>query len=173
MDSKDVTSSTAASGTVEQLIACEHAAIRAHLAYLREFAVILPALDEATTSSRTAAILDFLTTGLLPHAATEEAVLYPAIETLIGAGSTRTMTLDHAAITDLVTELATVVSGHQDPAARAEAQRLLLVLDGLVSTHLWKEDTVYVPLLAGLDPAAYTALHAGIAAHAGHQVHGH
>ncbi len=173
MASPVVTSSTAASGTVEQLIADEHAAIRAHLADLREFASALPTLDEATARQRAGAILDFLTTGLLPHAAIEEASLYPAIDTLIGAGATRTMTLDHEAITGMVTELATVVNGDQDSAARAESQRLLLVLDGLVTTHLWKEDTAYVPLLPQLDPAAYSALHAAIAAHVGHQTHGH
>ena len=166
-------SADAASGSVEQLITDEHAEIRAHLAHLREFASALPALDEATAHQRATAILDFLTTGLLPHAAIEEASLYPAIDTLIGAGATRTMCLDHQAITDMIAELSTVVNGQLEPAARAEAERLLLVLDGFVTTHLWKEDTAYVPLLAQLDSAAYTALHAAIAAHVGDHDHGH
>lgn len=162
-----------ASGSVEQLITDEHREIRAHLAHLREFASALPALDVSTAHERAAAILDFLTTGLLPHAAVEEASLYPAIDALIGAGATRTMSLDHEAIRDMIAELSTAVSGRLDPTARAQAERLLLLLDGLVTVHLWKEDTAYVPLLAQLDSAAYMALHAAVAAHVGEHEHGH
>jgi DUF438 domain-containing protein len=163
----------AASGSVEQMITDEHAEIRAHLAHLGELASALAALDEATAHERAAAILDFLSNGLLPHATLEEASLYPAIDTLIGAGATRTMCLDHQAIRDMIAELSTVVIGQLEPTVRARAQRLLLVLEGLVTIHLWKEDVAYVPLLAQLDSAAYTALHTAIAAHAGHHEHGH
>jgi iron-sulfur cluster repair protein YtfE (RIC family) len=164
---------TVAPGSVEQLIEDEHAAIRARLSHLRALAGDLPALDEITARQRIGAVLDFLTDGLLPHAASEEAVLYPAIDGLLGTGATKTMTLDHEAIAGLVTELDTAVRGHLGAEQRAEAQRLLLVLEGLVSTHLWKEEAAYLPLLAQLDPAAYTALHASIAAHVGDQGHAH
>ena len=92
-------------GSVEQLIEDEHTAIRGHLSHLRGLARDLPTLDEITARQRVGAVLDFLSGGLLPHAAAEEAA--------------------------------------------------------------------YVPLLAQLDPAAYTALHASIAAHAGDQGHAH
>jgi len=160
-------------GSVEQLIEDEHTAIRGHLSHLRGLARDLPTLDEITARQRVGAVLDFLSGGLLPHAAAEEAVLYPAIDGLLGTGATNTMTLDHEAISSLVTELDTAVRGHLGLEQRAETQRLLLVLEGLVSTHLWKEEAAYVPLLAQLDPAAYTALHASIAAHAGDQGHAH
>lgn len=159
----------ATSGGVEQLIEDEHAAIRAHLSQLREVAKDLPTGDEISARKRVGAVLEFLSGGLLPHAAAEEAVLYPAIDGLLGKGATKTMTLDHGAISSLVTELDTAVRGHLGAEQRAEAQRLLLVLEGLVCTHLWKEDVAYLPLLAQLDPAAYAALHASIAAHVGHQ----
>jgi hemerythrin-like domain-containing protein len=164
---------TVASGSVEQLIEDEHAAIRAHLSQLREVAKDLPTGDEIAVRQGVAAVLDFLSGGLLPHAAAEEAVLYPAIDGLLGKGATKTMTLDHEAISSLVTELDTAVRGHLGAERRAEAQRLLLVLEGLVCTHLWKEDVAYLPLLAQLDPAAYAALHASIAAHVGDQGHAH
>jgi iron-sulfur cluster repair protein YtfE (RIC family) len=160
-------------GSVEQLIEDEHTAIRGHLSHLRGLARDLPTLAEITARQRVGAVLDFLSGGLLPHAAAEEAVLYPAIDGLLGTGATNTMTLDHEAISSLVTELDTAVRGHLGPEQRAETQRLLLVLEGLVSTHLWKEEAAYVPLLAQLDPAAYTALHASIAAHVGDQGHAH
>ena len=114
---------TVASGSVEQLIVDEHATIRTHLSHLRDLARDLPTGDEISARQRVGAVLDFLSGGLLPHAAEQ----------------------------------------------RAEAQRLLLVLEGLVCTHLWKEDVAYLPLLAQLDPAAYAALRASIAAHVGHQ----
>jgi len=164
---------TVASGSVEQLIVDEHATIRTHLSHLRDLARDLPTGDEISARQRVGAVLDFLSGGLLPHAAAEEAVLYPAIDGLVGTGATKTMTLDHEAISSLVTELDTAVRGHLGAEQRAEAQRLLLVLEGLVCTHLWKEDVAYVPLLGQLDPAAYAALHASIAAHIGHQGSAH
>jgi iron-sulfur cluster repair protein YtfE (RIC family) len=164
--------SDAAPGSVERLITDEHVAIRAHLTHLGELAKALPTLDEPTARQRTAAVLDFLSSGLLPHAAAEEVSLYPAIDRLVGTGATRTMTLDHQAIASMISQLG-AASGDFRPGERVEVQRLLFVLEGLVMTHLWKEDTAFVPLLARLDPEAYAALHAEIAAHAGHDEHTH
>jgi iron-sulfur cluster repair protein YtfE (RIC family) len=165
--------SDAAPGSVERLITDEHVAIRAHLTHLGELAKALPTLDEPTARQRTAAVLDFLSSGLLPHAAAEEVSLYPAIDRLVGAGVTQTMTLDHQAIASMIRQFGTAASGDFRPGERVKMQRLLFVLEGFVMTHLWKEDTAFVPLLARLDPEAYAALHAEIAAHAGHDEHAH
>ena len=108
-----------------------------------------------------------------PHAAAEEASLYPAIDRLVGAGTTQTMTLDHQAIADVIAQLGVAANGDIQPGARVEAQRLLFVLEALLTTHLWKEDTAYVPLLARLDFHAYTALHAEVAEHMAHREHTH
>jgi hemerythrin-like domain-containing protein len=160
-------------GSVERLVTDEHLEIRAHLDHLRELATALPELDEAAASERAGAVLDFLGNGLMPHAAAEEASLYPAIDRLLGIGATQTMTLDHQAIASLIEQLGAAVSAGTGTEARAEMQRLLFVLEAFVMTHLWKEDTAFVPLLARLDPEAYTALHAGIAGHTGHREHTH
>ena len=60
-------------------------------------------------------------------------------------------------------QLDVAASADVDHSARVEVQRLLFVLEALLTTHLWKEDTAYVPLLAGLDSHAYSALHADVA----------
>ncbi len=160
-------------GSVEQLISDEHFAIRAHLTELRELATVFPELDQRAAGRRAEAVLDFLTNGLLPHAAAEEASLYPVIDRLVGAGATRTMALDHEAMAGLIAQLGVATNGDVGPSARVEAQRLLFVLEALLTTHLWKEDTAYVPLLARLDSHAYTALHAEVAGHTAHREHTH
>ena len=160
-------------GSVEQLITDEHFAIRAHLTDLRELATVLPELDQGAAHEGAGAVLDFLNNELLPHAAAEEASLYPAIDRLVGAGTTQTMTLDHQAIASMIEQLGTAVSADAGPASRADMQRLLFVLEAFVVTHLWKEDTAYVPLLARLDSHAYTALHAEVAGHTAHREHTH
>ena len=156
-------------GSVEQLISDEHFAIRAHLTQVRELATVFPELDQRAASRRAQAVLDFLTNELLPHAAAEETSLYPVIDQLVGAGATRTMALDHEAIAGLIAQLDVAANGDDGPGARVEVQRLLFVLEALLTTHLWKEDTAYVPLLTGLDSHAYTALHAEVAGHTAHQ----
>jgi iron-sulfur cluster repair protein YtfE (RIC family) len=155
----------AAAGSVEQLIGDEHFAIRAHLTELRELATVFLELDRRDASRRAEAVLDFFTNELLPHAAAEEGSLYPMIDRLVGAGATLTMALDHEAIADVIAQLGVAANGDVDPSARGEVQRLLFVLEALLTTHLWKEDTAYVPLLAGPDSHAYTALHAEVAGH--------
>jgi iron-sulfur cluster repair protein YtfE (RIC family) len=160
-------------GSVEQLITDEHFAIRAHLTGLRELATVFPELDQRAAREGAGAGLDFLNNELLPHAAAEEASIYPAIDRLVGAGATQTMTLDHQAIADVIAQLGVAANGDIQPGARVEAQRLLFVLEALLTTHLWKEDTAYVPLLARLDSHAYTALHAEVAEHTAHREHTH
>ena len=160
-------------GSVEQLITDEHFAIRAHLTDLRELATVIPELDQHAASGRAGAVLDFLNNELLPHAAAEEASIYPAIDRLVGAGATQTMTLDHRAIASIIAQLGVAANGDVEPGTRLEAQRLLFVLEALLTTHLWKEDTAYVPLLARLDSHAYTALHEEVAEHTAHREHTH
>lgn len=163
----------ASPGSVERLVAEEHGALRVHLGHLRELAAELPSLDEAVARKRARDVLGFLEGTLLTHAAAEEASLYPSVESLLCAGATKTMILDHEAIRSLTGQVRSTVDGLLGAHERAEAQRLLLVLDGLVTTHLWKEDAAYLPLLAGLAPDAYADLHAAIAAHAQHHEHEH
>ncbi len=175
MDSPNAAPSAPAAtpGSVEQLITDEHFAIRAHLTDLRELATVIPELDQRAASGRAGVVLDFLNNELLPHAAVEEASIYPAIDRLVGAGATQTMTLDHRAIAGIIAQLGLAANGDVEPGARFEAQRLLFVLEAVLTTHLWKEDTTYVPLLARLDSHAYTVLHAEVAGHTAHREHAH
>jgi iron-sulfur cluster repair protein YtfE (RIC family) len=94
----------------------------------------------------------FLTDQLLPHAAAEEAVLYPTMQRVMGsADATRTMQVDHAEVGRLTGELRQLRDQLGDQAPRAEhAQELRRVLYGLytlVKVHFIKEEEVYLPLL--------------------------
>ncbi|MGI0130263.1 MAG: hemerythrin domain-containing protein [Thermoplasmata archaeon] len=160
-------------GSVERLIAEEHAEIRVHLGYLRRLALTFPRLNASTALVHGGAVLDFLRQGLLPHAAAEEATLYPAIDSLIGVDAARIMGLDHAVIADLADELTRAAGENLTTQDRTEAQRLLFVLEAFIRTHLWKEETVFAPLVAQLNPAAYAALHTSIVAHGCGHGHGH
>ena len=163
-----------APGSIERLVADEHRAIRDHLPHLRGFAIALPDLDRDAAHERAGLVLDFLKNDLLPHAAAEESSLYPAIDRLVGAGTTQTMTLDHQAIADMIGQLGTATKGDfAFGGGRLEAQRLLFILEAFLATHLWKEETAYLPLLARLEPGAYTALHDEIAGHTAHHEHNH
>jgi hypothetical protein len=137
-------------------VVAEHLAFGRHIEDLRRLADdcgderILALVDDLDRA------LGFLEHELLPHAAAEDALLYPAVAAAIGAPSaTATMSRDHVEIARLVHEL----RRHRDellspvaPAATHEVQRLL-----------------YLPLLErALDPDAAAALlaemHASVAA---------
>jgi iron-sulfur cluster repair protein YtfE (RIC family) len=89
---------------------------------------------------------------LLPHAAAEEAVLYPTVERVIGSpDATRTMQVDHAEVGRLTEELRQLREQLGDQVPQAEqTQELRRVLYGvytLVKVHFTKEEEVYLPLL--------------------------
>lgn len=122
----------------------------------------------------------FLEQELLPHAAAEDAVLYPAVAELLGSpAATDTMRRDHDEIRRLAAdlrrhraELGTAVH----PAAVGEVRRLLYALHAIISLHVAKEEELYLPLLdADLSDAEAEALlhrmHEVVRPHAGHAGH--
>jgi iron-sulfur cluster repair protein YtfE (RIC family) len=154
-------------------VVAEHLAFGRHIEDLRRLADdcgderILALVDDLDRA------LGFLEHELLPHAAAEDALLYPAVAAAIGAPSaTATMSRDHVEIARLVHEL----RRHRDellspvaPAATHEVQRLLYALHAVLSLHVAKEEEIYLPLLErALDPDAAAALlaemHASVAA---------
>jgi hemerythrin-like domain-containing protein len=101
------------------------------------------AVDEAT---------EFLAGHLLPHAAAEEASLYPEVARLMNSEmATKTMEVDHAEVARLTGELDQVRSALTDqpptPEQARQLRRLLFGLYALVKVHFEKEEGVYVPLL--------------------------
>jgi uncharacterized protein (DUF2249 family)/hemerythrin-like domain-containing protein len=101
-----------------------------------------------------AALVAFLKSDLLPHAAGEERFLYPAVDPLVKAhgSATATMRVDHEFITGYVNQLdetaqaLRAASADARPALQATLQRLSLQLEALLLVHLEKEERVYIPL---------------------------
>ncbi len=150
-------------------IRAEHRELLPHLDHLAALAEEAPTLQPAELARRLDAVLGFLRDVLLPHAETEEAVLYPAIDGLLRAegGATRTMSLDHRAIGSAIDELGALAEG--DPSE--DRRRLQRTLDGLVASirlHFEKEEEAYLPLLEQLAPEEARELEAALAEAPGH-----
>lgn len=97
-------------------------------------------------------VFEFLEVHLIPHAAAEDAVLYPAVERFLGApGSMATLSRDHVEVVRLTSELgrlrdhlAVVRPGHIQ---EQDLRRVLYGLYALVRVHFAKEEEILVPIL--------------------------
>jgi hemerythrin superfamily protein len=86
----------------------------------------------------------FLVEILLPHAAVEERVLYPAAARLLGEpDASDAVAGDRAAVRNLLAQLAT-----SDVADEGALQEVLYALYTLLSAHFWREEELYVKLAA-------------------------
>ena len=148
----------------------EHAELRPRLEMLRTAADAVGSATRADLAGRVAGCHAFLVEHLLVHAQAEEAVLYPAVETVRGCeGATDTMRLDHAEIRRLTDELGPLSDRLQrSELAPGEQNRLRMILYGLyvlVMLHLQKEEQAYLPILdarltAGQATEMFRRLHA-------------
>lgn len=101
-------------------------------------------------------LLAWLRTELLPHAAAEEAAMYPAAAAQpTGRLLVDGMLAEHRAITALVTELE-AAGTPVDAAAAARA------LSALFAVHLTKENDLVLPLLAATPEVSVAALLEGM-----------
>jgi hypothetical protein len=121
-----------------------------HVALLRAAAVGQD--PDAAWAQHRQALLNWLRTELLPHAAAEEATLYPAAAhrpegRLLVDG----MLAEHQTITGLVTELE-AADTPLDAAAAARA------LAGVFDVHLTKENDLVLPLLLDTGEVSLAAL---------------
>jgi iron-sulfur cluster repair protein YtfE (RIC family) len=108
-----------------------------HVTLLRDAA----AGHEPAWHAQRQALLRWLRTDLLPHAAAEEAVLYPAAaDQPVGKLLVDGMLAEHKAITALVGEL-------EGAAAAVDAAAAGRALSTLFEVHLAKENDLIVPLL--------------------------
>jgi iron-sulfur cluster repair protein YtfE (RIC family) len=144
------------------LILEEHGALFPHLEHLASLALESATLPEAELRSRLGEVLEFLRSGLLPHAQEEELSVYPAVEKVLRAvgGATRTMSIDHRFIGEMVDELAGVGDGDLSGPEREHARSLLYGLRAVLKIHFSKENEVYVPLLGLLSAAERRQLQA-------------
>lgn len=121
----------------------EHAELLGHVDHIRLAAREIPELSNDERETVVGRVLEFLRNTLVPHAETEERMLYIVVGELIGAAeATAPMTADHEAIRVLLDRLA-----ETDLADTALLQELLYGLHALITTHFRKEEELYLPLI--------------------------
>jgi len=121
----------------------EHRHLMAHVDRIRLAGGEVRDLPPGERAALVTEVLDFLRGTLLPHAESEEQVLYTAVGELLGdARATAAMTRDHVAIGRMIEAL-----GETDLADIARLQELLYGLHALIAVHFEKEEEIYLPLL--------------------------
>jgi quercetin dioxygenase-like cupin family protein/iron-sulfur cluster repair protein YtfE (RIC family) len=140
---------------VGALILEEHAGLFPHLDHLGSLASEATTLGEGELRTRLREVLAFLQDDLLPHAREEEVSVYPAAEKLLRAvgGATRTMSIDHRFVGEMVEELSGLGEGLMSSASKERMRRLLYGLQAVLQVHFTKENEAYVPLLNRLSPS--------------------
>lgn len=160
--------------TVTEPLRAEHRALRPHLAELADAAASVGTWDNTEAIDRLRRIVTFLQDHLAPHAAAEEAVLYPAVEEAMGApGATATMAADHTEIVARSERLAATVDAAAehglDPAVVQDLAIQLAGLSAIVELHFRKEEEVLLPVL---DRTLSTEAADDLFARMGHAAHG-
>ena len=159
---------------VGALILKEHAGLFPHLDPLGSLASEVTSLDESDLRTRLREVLAFLHDDLLPHAREEETSVYPAAEKLLRAvgGATRTMSIDHRFVGEMVEELSGLSEGLPSLANKERIRRLLYGLQAVLQFHFTKENEAYVPLLNRLSRAERLQLYDRLSGRdGGHQHH--
>jgi len=143
----------------------EHAELAPHIDALRTAADAVSNVAPAELMVLVDGSYELLAHHLIPHAAAEEAALYPAVQRVVGAvEATATMARDHVEVHALTDELAgyrkqlALTSALDDQLANG-LRRVLYGLYHLVKVHFAKEEEVYLPILEErLSPDEATAM---------------
>ncbi|MFL5909354.1 MAG: hemerythrin domain-containing protein [Gaiellaceae bacterium] len=121
-----------------------HAELRDHVEHLPVAAHELPDLDVDERLDLIERIVAFLSETLLPHAAAEERVLYPrAARIFARSDDSSGAAVDEAAVRERISELAAA-----DPEDAGHLQELLYAIYALLSSHLWREEQLYLEVLS-------------------------
>jgi hemerythrin-like domain-containing protein len=142
----------------------EHRDLLPHLRALDTAANDVAGWDREVTVNAVGDIVGFLRGHLVPHAAAEEAVLYPAVEEAMAApGATATMRADHIEIVARIDQLAATAAAVEQRWPDAELARdlahQLVGLSAILQLHFHKEEEVLLPVLdASLDADTAAAL---------------
>jgi hemerythrin-like domain-containing protein len=129
----------------------EHRRVRAGLSNLQDAVASAPRLVRSDTVDRTARTLAWLRRDLLPHAAWEEAWLYPHLDREAGTPwATQALRFEHEQIREVAAALETAFEDVEDHWTVEVAFRLaiaLVRLETLIEAHLAQEERFVVPLL--------------------------
>ena len=154
----------------------EHAELAPHIDALRTAADAVGNVQPADLMVLVNDSYEFLAHHLIPHAAAEEAWLYPAVQRVMGAvEATATMARDHVDVQALTDELAgyreQLTTSALDDQLANDLRRVLYGLHHLVKVHFAKEEEVYLPILEErLSPDEATAMFEAMS-QAGHHHH--
>jgi iron-sulfur cluster repair protein YtfE (RIC family) len=134
-------------------IRAEHAHLRPHLDSIRTAADAVGSVPPHILRDMTESAAGFLLHELLPHARTENEILYKALEEALHApGSARVLQQEHTEISRYVDELTSLNSSINDGQELGdntvrELRRVLYGLYALVMSHFSKEDHVVASIL--------------------------
>lgn len=146
-----MTTSYAADVIEVQLLEQEHHRIRDGLAVIRETISRAHLLARPEAIDGVVRTLAWLRRDLLPHAAWEEAWLYPALDaTASTPWATRALRFEHEQIRELATALEREFAAAEARWSTEQAYRLVVALtrlETLVSAHLAQEAWFVQPLL--------------------------
>ncbi len=136
-------------------IRAEHRELMPHVGHIATAAAEVTEWDVSRARRVLPRIVSFLRDDLMPHAAAEEEVLYPAVDRFIGEGATATMIVDHIVIGESVEELAAsvdrVLADWENRELVADLSRRLAAIAAILRLHFRKEEQVLLPILdAGL-----------------------
>jgi hemerythrin-like domain-containing protein len=154
---------------ITEPLRAEHRELIPHIQNLRTVADCIGEIRDLALETLLDEVLTFVDGHLLPHAALEEAVLYPAVAVAMGASeATRTMSREHREVETLANELSElrdkVGTGAIAPQMAKDLRRVLYGLHAVVKLHFTKEEEVYFPLLdESLTPEGADALFAAMA----------
>jgi len=129
----------------------EHRRIRAGVAVLQQALVDADRLGRLDALERLTRVVIWLRRDLLPHAAWEEAWLYPRLDRATGSPwTTRALRIEHQQIRELATNLDREfdeLNGHWNQHIVIELVAALARLEALITAHLVQEDRFVLPLL--------------------------
>jgi iron-sulfur cluster repair protein YtfE (RIC family) len=146
-----MTATHGANGIEERIVEREHLALRAGLATLQGAIEDASRLSRPDLADRVARATSWLHREFLPHAAWEEAWLYPHADRVTGSPwTTRALRFQHEQIRELAgaLERASVVAHeHWTPEIVYGLVAAMARIDALVSAHLAQEELSVLPLL--------------------------
>lgn len=148
-----------------QFLADEHRRLRAGLANLEAAIADAHRLTRSNASDRVVRALAWLRSDLLPHAAWEEAWLYPHLDQTAGTPwATRALRFEHEQIREVAATLESEFQAAHEHWNAELAFRLAIALtrlQTLVSAHLAQEERFVLPLLDGPSRAAHDEVNGG------------
>jgi hypothetical protein len=146
-----VTLSNKADGIEVQLLEQEHRRIREGLAAVQEAVEYAHALSRSDAIDRVCRTLSWVRRDLLPHAAWEEAWLYPALDASAATPwATRALRFEHEQIRNLAAAVESEFTVAEARWSAEQGYRLAIALarlETLVSAHLAQEAWFIAPLL--------------------------